>query len=165
MTEKKPTSSKKKEKTIAWEAYEFEYIPKTVDWYWVVGSVGALIALGSYFLGNWSFALLVIVSTITLMLLSVRRPGLVRVKLNHKTISLNDRTYYLKKFDTFNIDEERSKLLLHAKTTYKPVTVIPLPPQAPSDKITNLLEDHLDMEINPSLAEPLFEVIMHRWGF
>ena len=156
---------KKQDKTIAWKALEYEYVEKTADWYWIVGTVGVLIATASYFVGNWSFAILVILSTIMFMFLATRRPGWVTVKLTSKTISLNDRTKYLKHFNEFNIDEERHKLLLHTQGSYKPATIVPLPPNAPTDKIITLLEDELDMEQNEQLLEPYLEVILHRLGF
>ena len=164
MKEKK-AHSKKNNKTLAWEALEFEYVEKSVDWYWVVGFIGALVAGASLYLGNWSFAILAVLSTLVLIYLSRRQPRLIQVKLNNKTISLNERVYYLKKFDTYNIDEERSHLILHAKTTYRPITMVPLPPNAPSNKIIEILEDERGMEVDMELREPLLEIILHRWGF
>lgn len=157
--------SKKQDKTIAWKALEYEYVEKSADWYWIVGTIGALVTAISYFIGNWSFAILVVISTIMFMFLATRRPGWITVKLNHKTISINNRNKYLKHYDEFNIDEERNKLLLHHTQSYKPALIIPLPPDAPTDKIITLLEDELDMEQNEELLEPYLEVILHRLGF
>lgn len=156
---------KKTDKTIAWKALEYEYVEKTPDWYWIVGTLGLLVAGVSYFIGNWSFAILVVLSTLMFMFLAARRPGWVTVKLSNKTLTTNGHNKPLKQFNEFNIDEERNKLLLHREGSYKPAVIVPLPPQAPTDKIINLLEDELDMTQNEQLLEPSLEVILNRLGF
>ena len=163
MNEKKSTS--KKDKIIAWQAPEFQYIHKNVDWYWVVGSIGLLLTIGTYMTGNWSLALLIFISTIVLTYISGHKPRMFTMSLSKKTIEIENNIYYLKNFAAYNIDEDRDKLLLKSHKEYKPLTIAPLPHDAPKDKIIQLLEDEVGLELNTALSEPVIDIIMHRLGF
>lgn len=168
-TSKKPnkSNSKKKDKIIAWQTPEYEYIEKTKDWYWVVGAIGVLVSIGSFWIGNWSFGSLVVLVTLVLIYLAMRKPGIVQVKFNttKKTISVESKIYYLKNYQAFNISEYSGDLLLQSTKTLAPLSTIPLPEDAPSEKIIDVLEDELDFVQDETLQEPFLEIIMHRLGF
>ncbi|MFW0871287.1 MAG: hypothetical protein ACKKL4_02435 [Patescibacteria group bacterium] len=169
-----PTHSKKKkaeklskDKIIAWEAPEYQYVQKTKDWFWVVGSIGIFVSIGSFWMDNWSFAILVLLATIILIYLAIRKPRAVNIKLNvnKKIITINKAPYYLSNYKAFNISEYSGNLLLQSKKKFAALTIIPLPEQAPIEKITTILEDDLNFAQDESLHEPLLEVILGRLGF
>ncbi len=153
------------DRTIVWSAPEFEYIHNTVNWYWVVGTLGFLFSLVSFFSGNWTFAFLLLLSTFMLMVLSTKRPAVVNVSLNKNHITIDDKKYSLKKFSAYRIDENRDKLLLRSEKLYHTLTVVPLPHDAPKAKITHLFEEETELEQEDELSEPVLDIIMHRLGF
>jgi|GEM_PF-5600267 len=166
MKKTKNTSSKtKSDRTIVWSAPEFQYIHSTINWFWAVGTLGLLISLGSYISGNWSFAILFFLSTVMLMVFANRKPNTVTVTLNKNHITIDEKKYSLKKFDAYNIDEVRDKLLLRSEKLYHTLTIIPIPHDAPKSKITQMFEEETDMEQEDSLSEPLIDIVMHRLGF
>ena len=163
MKKKKVTQAN--EKTLAWSAPEFQYIHNSVNWYWIVATIGLLFTIGAIVAGNWSFAILLSLSTFMLMVLSTMRPKMINTSLNKKQIIINSKGYSLKSFDSYRIDEERDKLLLRSKKIYHPLTVVPLPHDAPKSKIETLLDEETDLELDEELSEPLLDILMHRFGF
>jgi hypothetical protein len=164
---KNKTPQKTKDKIIAWEAPEYEYVEKTKDWFWVVGSIGALVSIGSFWMGNWSFATLVVLATIVMIYLAIRKPNIIQVQFHtgKQTITVDKTVHHLKDFQAFTISEYSGNLLLQSNNKFAPLKVIPLPQDAPSTKIIDTLEDDLEFTRDESLHEPMLEIILHRLGF
>ena len=72
---KKEESAQKNEiKEIKWETWEYEYIPKSNNWFWVVGIITIGLATASVLLDNILFAIFVALAGFTISLYASRKP-------------------------------------------------------------------------------------------
>ena len=96
----------KKNESINWEAKE--YIPHEKNAGWYVGLVIvclALVALSIVF-GWWTFAILVVLSGVVLVLYSVRPPRVLHYSLNSKGLSEGNRIYAYGDYKSFGVLKE-----------------------------------------------------------
>ncbi|MBU1557462.1 hypothetical protein KKC45_00685 [Patescibacteria group bacterium] len=138
---------------ILWEAIEYEYKKRTADWFWALWIISAAIIFISVMFGSSLFAVLVFVASFTLSLQAVRKPGLIKYKINESGIIVTDKIYPYKNIESYYIkNEEIPKIILKLKSKYAPFVVIPLTEEVNISKIEGLLLNHLEKE---ELGEPI----------
>jgi hypothetical protein len=59
---------------IKWETWEYEFVPKSTNWFWTVIIITLGLALASALLSNFLFTVLVVVSGLSLLLLGIKNP-------------------------------------------------------------------------------------------
>jgi hypothetical protein len=148
---------------IRFDTHEYEPRERTSDWYWTVSIFTLAICVISLIYGNILFAILVLISAFTLLLLAAREPLLVEVEIGPRGIKNHLKTYAYKQLTGFWIDEEAHKntLLLKSTKNFIPLITIPLGDADP-DIIHEYLERYLPVE---ELHEPIGQKIMERLGF
>jgi len=151
-------------RAVTWEAPEHHHIEKGGDWFWVVGIIAVSGAAVAFFLGNFLFALLIIIAAVTFSLVAIRIPRIIPFSVSVRGILVGDAFYPYPTLDSFYIDEinyEEPQLLIKAKKFYLPLIVLPLPDEYLHD-IDTILSERLPEE---ELKEPLINIILEFFGF
>jgi hypothetical protein len=115
--------------TIEWQAKEYNHKEKSVDFLWAIG-LAALVACGvAIYMGNYVFAIFILVSGGCLIMFSIREPENVNFAVKTEGVVVGKDTYGWKSLKGFNIikGEPYGKLLIHTSKYFLPIYTIPLP--------------------------------------
>ena len=147
-----------KEEKVQWEALEYEYIPKSNNWFWSVAIIVAGITLASILLGNILFAILVATAGFAIVLFGARKPKKVQFSLNAKGLQVENRLFSFENLRSFwlHYDPPHKKLLtVELKKLFMPAISIPL-----GDTDPNILREYLLKFLKEERAEePLVTTI------
>ena len=137
----------KKNESINWEAKE--YIPHEKNAGWYVGLVIvclALVALSIVF-GWWTFAILVVLSGVVLVLYSVRPPRVLHYSLNSKGLSEGNRIYEYGDYRSFGVlkEGENFAIILTPRKRFAPGVKVYFP-QESGEAIVDAFGARLPME-------------------
>lgn len=148
---------------ISWETHEYIHTEKGSDWYWIVGMVTVTIAIISIILNNVIFAILIIVSSITLSLFASRRPKVVDVKIDNRGVQFGRTMYPFVNLESFWVETRDNfpRLLIKTKKIFMPLVVIHVDPED-EEILRSILMNYLKEE---ELSEPLLEKVMIYLGF
>ena len=149
---------------LQWQAYEYEQTDKSPDWFWALGIISLSVAVTSIILNNLLFAILVIVSAITLSIFARRDPDLLQIEVNQKGLILEKKFYPYGSLESFWVEdtEVNPKLLIKSTKTFSPLIVAPLSPDVDKEELRDYLLDNVDEEEH---SEPLAQKMMERLGF
>jgi hypothetical protein len=148
---------------LTWRTQEYLHREKTADWYWIVGIVTISIALIAIILNNVIFAILIIVSSITLSLFASRPPEIVEVSLNKHEIKYGIHTYPYKTIESYWVEtrDNHNRILLKTQRRFSPLVVIFIDEVEP-EMVENYLSHHIQEK---ELSEPLLEKLLIYLGF
>jgi len=149
---------------IIWHTLEYKKKEKTADWYWAVIIIAISIVVISILIHNILFAILVVLSIITLLMFSNREPLIIEVEINDKGIRVEKELYPFSSLEAFWIDamdEDDPKIILRSKKVVMPLLVIPIDEYNHED-IRLILLDKLEER---EMHEPLPQKIMAKLGF
>lgn len=149
---------------IEWEALEYEHIEKGTDWYWAVGIIALSITLISFILGNYTFAIVVIVSAFALIVGASRKPKVVRFEITKLGIHIGNEYIQYKDIKSFWVENNHhhdgvSKLFLRPRHLTYPIIDIPLENVDPEEVRDFLLEILLEDEHTESLLHKIFKAL------
>lgn len=150
-------------KEISWQAPTHIFIPKTIDWYWIVGIISSTIIVISIILGNIIFAILILVSTIVVFLNAHREPELVQIILNQKGIKIGNKVHFYEEIGSFWVEDGNMypRILLKSDRLLSPFIIVMIH-EEDGDEIRDFLKEHLHEE---HLNENLLEKILIYFGF
>lgn len=149
---------------IVWEAPEHHHVDKSSDWFWVLGIIALCGAVAAFFLGNFLFALVVLLGAGVMALRAVKPPEIVTFMVGNKGVRAGEKLFTYSALESYFIDEEDEKgpqLLLKAKSMYSPLIVMPIPEEY-LDEIEDILRERLPEE---ELQEPLGHKLLEMFGF
>jgi len=149
---------------MEWETLEHQYTEKTNDWYASVILIsGALIAV-EFLTNNFLLITLTLIATATFILLSARRPEMMRVEILPKGVLAGNEMYSYHSLDAFAIVEyhHENRLLLESNRHIMPLIVIPIPHDVSTDEIREVLRVYLDEK---ELHESFAQLLLERLGF
>lgn len=92
-----------KNTNISWEAEEYITREKNTGWYVGLVIIGLLVTAGAVWIKWWTFAALVVVSVIALIVYSVRPPRMLKYSLTSKGLKENKRTYAFSDYRSFGV--------------------------------------------------------------
>lgn len=129
----------------SWKAREFEYIDKSVDWFWVLWIVAVSLSLISIILGNFITAILILVASFAISLQASRIPPEVEFKITQRGIFVDKKFYSYKEITSFwvNIDEA-PEIILETDKTLLSKLVIPIPSDINPEDIINFLAEYIE---------------------
>jgi hypothetical protein len=151
---------------ISWRAYEFAHRPKTSDWYWTVGIVTTIAAVGAIFFNQIIFAILIIVASLALLLHANKPPRLLEYHLTHRGLIIDKRLYPKATLESFWIDEYENgvcKLILKSTKKTMSYIIVPLVPEVPADEVRHYFFKQGLNEVEHH--EPTSQQIMEYLGF
>ncbi|MEQ1500278.1 MAG: hypothetical protein ABL917_02825 [Parcubacteria group bacterium] len=148
---------------ISWQTHEYHHTEKTSDWYWIVGIVTVSIAIIAIILNNIIFALLIIVSSITLSLFASKKPEIIDVNIDNSGITINKTRYPYSHLDSFWVEltHFRPRIILKSKKLLMPYIVIFIEEVEP-EEIRSVLSSKLE-EVEHH--EPFLEKLLIYLGF
>lgn len=149
---------------IEWDAHEYEHKERSQDWFWAVGIVAFAIAITSVILGNVIFAILILTAAFSLALFINRPPEDIHVVIDEKGIVRGNVRYPYSTLKSFWIDTEHphNKIILRSEKLFMPLIVVPLAPEADTEKIEVTLSPFIPMEQH---SLPFVEKVLEYLGF
>ena len=150
---------------ISWHTIEYLHQEKTSDWYWIVGIVSVSIAIISIITNNVIFAILIIVSSFTLMLFASKKPLGVNIELSENGVRVGNIIYPYRNLESFWVEtrENNDRILIKSKKVFMPLIIIFIEEdQVHPEDVRSLLLKYLPEEEH---AEPFLEKLLVYLGF
>ena len=138
---------------------------KGQDWFWMLGIISVSIAIASILLGNILFAVLIIISAITLGMYANIPPQSHEYTIDTRGVTVDGKLYSYKSIKSFWIDNNRyggHALLLDIQKPLEPHLVIKINEDIDSNDIQDFLLDYLPEE---ELFEPFAQRLAEILGF
>jgi hypothetical protein len=142
---------------ITWEAFEYEYKPKSTNWFWVIWILALGIFFTAYTFSNILFGIFVLVGVFSISIFASRKPNLIKVTLTDEEIIIYNKKYNFETLESFWI--ENNKILLKSKRKTAPFIIIPLNPQVDIEEIKEYLLERLEEE---KLQESFFQILLEK---
>lgn len=149
-------------KHIEWSAHEYEHSEKSPDWFWGLGLVALVIAVGAIFFNNVLLAIVVLLAATMIGFYGARHPDRFDFAVTPRGIIVHDQLYPYQTLESFWIDDinpHRPKLLVKSKKMLVPLIVIPLEDIDIEDVHSYLLQYLPEIEDAEPLAHRLFELV------
>jgi hypothetical protein len=148
-----------------WNAYEYHHTEKSRDWFLGLGIIAATIAIISIIIGNWVFAIFILVAAFALALFAHRPPRIITIHLGMSGILVEKRLYEFKEIESFWVDVEENpahpKIIFKSKKMFMPYILIPIGDMDPNDIADFLAELMPEVEHK----EPLLHRLAEDFGF
>jgi hypothetical protein len=126
---------------IKWEALEYEYVPKSNNWFWTIGIISVSLSVASILLGNILFAILVLIAGFAVILAGIRRPKKISFSLTAQGLQIEKRLFPYENLKSFWIHYEppyKKLLTIEPKKFFIPIISVPL-----GDINPNIVREHL----------------------
>ena len=81
-------------KEIRWRALEFEYHHKSVSWYWLTAIIAIILVAVALWLGNFLFALFVIIAETLIVFWGYRKPLELEFTLDESGLAIEEKKFY-----------------------------------------------------------------------
>lgn len=133
---------------VHWQAYEYIHQEKNPLWFAVFGIVViALIALAIFLLKSVTFAVLIPLMAVALVVYSKRPPRLLNYTVSSQGLHVNDRLYPFVDFKGFGVvhDGNEYSILLIPRKRFKPGASVYFPEEA-GEAIVDMLGARLPMQ-------------------
>ena len=149
---------------ITWESPEYIFREKSREWFIALGIIALALFVASILLKNFLFAIIITISTFTVILFAKRPPEHTLYEINKSGLIINTSFYpysFLQSFWIDNTDQSWQKLLITSKKTLMPLIIIALGDQDP-EEVKNFLANYLPEK---EQYEPLSHKILEYLGF
>ncbi|MES2213854.1 MAG: hypothetical protein V4465_00470 [Patescibacteria group bacterium] len=149
---------------IEWDAHEYEHKERSEDWFWAVGIITVAVAVASIVLGNYIFAVLVLLSAFSLALFINRLPDHVHIVVDEEGVSKENVKYLYSTLRSFWIDTDHphKKIILRSKKMFMPLIIVPLGENIDWERLEKTLLRFLPAEYHKL---PFAEVVLEYLGF
>ncbi|MEK7585700.1 MAG: hypothetical protein AAB477_00475 [Patescibacteria group bacterium] len=145
-------------KTIEWQGKEYNHKKRGADFLWTIGLIAFVGAVIAIFMGNYVFAIFILISGACLIMFTIREPGDINFSIKTEGLSIGKDNYPWKSLKSFDIKsglpaqsgESYSKLLVHTSRHFLPIYTIPLPSGIKSEVRESLLKFIPQSEIEES---------------
>jgi hypothetical protein len=146
---------------ITWSAYEYEYRPKTSNWYTVLFVIAIGLSVTAFILGNFLFGVFVIIAAFAIALMGSKPPLSREFSITQRGISINKTFLAWSALDSFWVEEGPApRLLVRRRDFFAPLIVVPIGDISP-ELIRTRLGQRLEEE---EMAEPLSHRIAEQIG-
>lgn len=133
---------------VNWEAQEYVQFDRSKNWYIALGIVSVALAGLSIWLGEWSFAVLVILAAVALVIYTVRSPRVLHYSLSDMGLVEEGKTYSLDEYKSFGVIKIGTKqyaIALTPKKKLRPRNLVYFPRES-GEAIVDFLGMRLPME-------------------
>jgi len=151
------------QKDISWKAYEHSHSEKGPDWFWALGIIAVSSAVVAILFKNFFFALLIIIGSFTMAMLSAKPPKELEFSLTPQGILIDESLFPYKMLVAFWIEDrgtESPTLIVDARRFMVPHIIVTLE-DTDAEQIHSYLSEYLPEE---ELSEPLGQKILERLG-
>ncbi len=149
--------------SISWEASEYVHIDKGAAWLVVFGLIVAAFLGVAIWLGAWTFAAVVLVMAVAMVIFAFRPPRVISYSLTEDGIKIGEQTFHYENFKSFGVIEDGAFFIMN---------LIPVKRFSPAiniyfaedhgDQIVDIMGAHLPMQ---ELHPDIFDNIMRRLRF
>lgn len=146
---------------VEWETLEHPMYEHGSDWFISVGIVAFACAVASTILGNYIFAVLIMVGAGALLLHAARVPKRIIVRIFDKGLITDNILYPMNSLRAFFVDEHNGKLLIRTTKLFLPTLVLDIE-NTPADSIRKILSSYIKEE---EIEESFWEKLMEYFGF
>ncbi|MBR2996926.1 hypothetical protein IKF33_00595 [Candidatus Saccharibacteria bacterium] len=146
---------------IKWEAHEYIQREKNTGWYVAMILVAAAIVALAVWRGWWTFAALIVVCVISLIIYSVRPPRKLHYVLNKDGLKEETKLYKFEDFRAFGIDKDDNyyAIVLISKKRFSPRVRVYFP-QESGEKIVDMFGMRLPMEeVKPDFVDKIVKLL------
>ena len=151
---------KNNSETLEWFDFEYFHTDKHPDWFWVVGLAGLLSIVLSIVFKNFLFAIVLLISTFTVMLYGARPPELIHFILTKKGLRIKNDLHPFKNLKSFAVrEDDPAKLMVESDRLLLPRIIIPLGTIDP-EEVRLFLSQYLpEVEFEESTADIISEFL------
>ena len=145
-----------------WNALEYEYFPKSADWFWMIIILTLSIAIASFILGNFLFGVLILVSGFSIILFGLRKPQNVVFSITGRGVQIDDKLYPYNTLESFWIyynPPVQKQITLKSKKIFMPSIQIPLGDADPNIARNFLLKFMQEKEHPESLTDSVLRIL------
>ncbi len=148
---------------ITWEAPEFTPRDRSPDWFWGLGIIAVSLIVTAILFENLLFAIVVLISAVTITLLALRDPEILEFTVNDRGIRAGDTLYPYSSIESFWVENspEEQKILLQSERMLMPYIVVPIEEVDP-EEVRNFIIQYIPEEEH---VEPLSHRVMEYLGF
>lgn len=143
---------------IEWQAPEYTFYPKDLNWYWGVGIVTVVLALMALFAMNFLLVVLIAVAGFSVMMYGERQPDVVKFAVTHRGVRFHTRVFPYDQLKSFWIieTEHHRKLIVESDRAVLPHIVLPLADHVNAENLRQHLAHFLpEVRQEESLADLL----------
>ncbi len=156
---------KNKKREVAWRAAEHEYHEKDVSWYWVLGTVAAILILIAVWQRNFFFIVFLFIATPMMFFFGKRKPRILALSVNDEGVGVGKGVFYpyaeLQGYRVLENEGSLDQIVFRKKGNFNPFFRL-LIDSGTRARAEEILRDHLKV-ID---YEPTFLDIVSEWmGF
>ena len=146
-TKKTSKENMKKGPIVNWEAKEYIPRDKNAGWYVGLAIVSLVLIALSVLFQSWTFAILIVLSAIVLVLYSVRPPRVLHYSLGTKGLSEGNKLYPYEEYKSFGVLKEGDNfaIVLTPRKRFSPGVKVYFPQEA-GEEIVDAFGARLPME-------------------
>ena len=149
---------------LAWHSPEYEFRPKSVDWFWAFGLIVVSLTIITFLLGNYLFGIFIIIAGIAIVYFSLHHPRDVSYEITAQGIRIDRELFPFSRIRHFWINPERphheQTLLIYSERLFMPEMALPLPHEVDRDALRATLKDFIpEEEIRESHSHRIFDLL------
>ena len=159
-----PDETKTEKTEVSWSAPEYEHIPKSNEWYWILGILTVALAIAALLLKNILFASFIVLAGFTAALYGTKKPKVVKFVVGARGAQIDDKIYPYENLKSFWIKydpPQKKELEIISKKLFMPRLILPLEDADPNEVRAILIRALKEEETKDSLSE----IIAERLGF
>lgn len=133
---------------VTWQAKEYVHEEKSGTWFAIFGIVfAAFMALAIFLMQSWTFAVLLVVIAIVIIVLAKRPPRVMSYSLSEKGLHIGDTLHVFSDFRAFGVihDGEEYSIMLIPTKRFLPGVTVYFPEEA-GERIVDALGSRLPMK-------------------
>ena len=147
---------------LEWETLEYAPVERSSNWYWLVGVIALLFAIGAIVLKNFLLAILILLGAFTLMLYAARRPKQIKIVVSRRGIQIHNNLFPYHTLRSFWLHDEEGdrKVVIQSEKLLMPHLHLPLTDDVDHESLRLLLLDFLPEEPHrPTVVDLLAEYL------
>ena len=146
---------------LIWTNLEYEHKPKSKDWFWAVGIIGACLGAVAILLNNFLFGVFLILSSFFIIVLRMRHPRAIKYILSEQGLAINQNVIPIKNISSYNIigNSANQKLVLKINRQVMPIEVLNI-----GEEISNNIDSYFGGKVmmDEELDEPFIYKLLDR---
>jgi len=118
---------------LVWSAPEYEDKERSRDWFWAFGVVVVTSMIAAIILGDYFFALLIVLAGVLLGIFAIKKSSIITYELNPKGLRIGSRLYPYENIRSFWVQANLSPgtkvkplLFVHTERVFMPTLSIPI---------------------------------------
>ncbi len=133
---------------LEWRGTEYDYNPKSADWYWALGIIAVAGTIAAVLFGNYLLGVVVVVAAVSLALHAAKRPSVHRFRLVEQGIIIGEELHTFERMISFSVLEDiegKHPPMISVKTEswLSPHLIIPLE-GVNADTVFNYFLQHVE---------------------